>query len=153
MLADRIREYVRINYVEPAKRAGTTEVTVRAGDVHRQMGLQDQVPVVCDALDTDIFRDRNGLEVVRREGPRHGPNRRDFFCFVVAPAIVAGRFLLKANPADCPNGNGHPASASEWEGLSLVSQPPRQSKDGRPVPVAHRRDPTEGDLIAVWTNE
>lgn len=49
-LADEIREYVLVNYIEPARRWGESTVTVRAGDVHKAMGSKDRMPAVAGAL-------------------------------------------------------------------------------------------------------
>jgi hypothetical protein len=37
--ADRIRQFVRDRYVAPARIDGRAQITIRAGDVHRAMGL------------------------------------------------------------------------------------------------------------------
>ena len=42
--ADEIRQYVVDNYIEPARRAGKRMVSVRAGDVHNSMGLDNRFP-------------------------------------------------------------------------------------------------------------
>jgi 5-methylcytosine-specific restriction enzyme B len=53
--ADQIRRFILDNYIQPARMAGTDVVTVRAGDVHRDMGLSNAMPSVCQALDGKKF--------------------------------------------------------------------------------------------------
>ena len=67
--ADRIRSFVNKEYVEPARRRGESSVTVRAGDVHRALGLKNRVPLVCSALRGKKFLDAHGLRIAGVEGP------------------------------------------------------------------------------------
>ncbi len=71
-LADRIRLHVITNHIAPAREAGETRVRVTSGDVHREMGLQDRMPAVCAALDTQKFLDLAGLTMEERAGPPQG---------------------------------------------------------------------------------
>lgn len=73
-LADEIREYVLVNYVEPARRQGESTVTVRAGDVHKAMGLKDRMPSVASALGATKFEQYANVQLIRREGPHQGAN-------------------------------------------------------------------------------
>ncbi len=71
-LAERIRRYALDHYVEPARLAQERTVTIRAGDVHRNLGLTCRVPAVCSALASTLFRyrvePRAGNVVPRRAG-------------------------------------------------------------------------------------
>lgn len=73
-LADRIREFGYENYIQPARQKGKTQITIRAYDIHKQMGLKDRMPAVCSALGTDKFQNMYNIKLVRREGPTHGAN-------------------------------------------------------------------------------
>ncbi len=55
--ADRIREFVLENYIRPGRSRGDEQVTVRAGDVHRKMGLTSAMPAVCSAVGSSKFAD------------------------------------------------------------------------------------------------
>ena len=79
--ADKIREFVFREYIEPARRRGDTTVTVRAGDVHTKMGLSEGIPAVCSAMGTNKFQYTYGARLVQREGPTNGCNV--FFTFDV----------------------------------------------------------------------
>ena len=45
---------------------------VTAGDVHRELDLQDRMPAVCSALDTQEFLDLAGVDMEGRSGPPQG---------------------------------------------------------------------------------
>lgn len=73
-LADRIRLYVRQELIGPAREAGHPQLRVRAGDVHKAMGLDNRMPAVCGALDAQKFYEEAGVRLIRRSGPRQGAN-------------------------------------------------------------------------------
>jgi len=73
-LADEIREFVCENYIKPARERGEKQIAIRAGDVHKEMGLVSRIPAVCSALGTNKFQDLCGIELIRREGPTNGSN-------------------------------------------------------------------------------
>ena len=50
MLADEIREYAFREFIEPAQKQGEKRIKIRAGDVHKKMGLRNIMPAVCGAL-------------------------------------------------------------------------------------------------------
>ena len=71
-LSDRIRAHVLVHHVAPARDAGENLVSVRAGDVSREMGLQDRVPAVCSALRSGKFLGLAGVEAAGELDPRDG---------------------------------------------------------------------------------
>jgi len=72
ILSDRIRDYARREYVEPARRRRETAVRIVAGDVHKALHLTNRVPAVCSALSSKGFLEGNHLELKSREGPPSG---------------------------------------------------------------------------------
>lgn len=68
--ADQIREFVNRKYVESARTAGKLTVTIRAGEVHSEMGLENRMPAVCSALDGKKFAYKYHLLLIGRTGPR-----------------------------------------------------------------------------------
>ena len=68
-LADRIRANARARHIEPARHAGRKTVTLRAGDIARDMGLKNRMPAVCSALGSKLFLREAGLRLVERIGP------------------------------------------------------------------------------------
>jgi hypothetical protein len=72
--ADDVRKYCLDNLVEPARRRGEKELTVRAGDVHTAMGYKNRMPLVCAALGAKKFEASAGVERVSLTGPTNGAN-------------------------------------------------------------------------------
>ena len=75
-LADKIREYVLNEYIKPARRRGESTVTVRAGDVHKAMGLVNRMPAVGGALGAAKFENYANVRRIKSEGPHQGANLR-----------------------------------------------------------------------------
>lgn len=73
-LADEIRAFAYERCLKTAREGGIKTVTVRAGDVHDEMGLKDKIPSVCGALGTKKFLKQYNLRLVKREGPSCSAN-------------------------------------------------------------------------------
>lgn len=58
ILAAQIRQHVVDEIVIPARQAGHTKVTIRAGDVHQAMDLNNCMPAVCSAIGAEKFYDQ-----------------------------------------------------------------------------------------------
>lgn len=48
--SDRVRDHIKRKYVDPAKKAGKKSLSIRAGDIHSELGFLRRIPVVCSAL-------------------------------------------------------------------------------------------------------
>lgn len=48
--SERVREHVKRKHIDPAKKAGKKSLSIRAGDIHRELGFTRRIPVVCSAL-------------------------------------------------------------------------------------------------------
>lgn len=72
--ADRIRSFIIRTFVEPARREGGAFLSVRAGDVHRMMGLSNMPRAVCSVLRGTKLRQEANLHLNRQEGPTDGMN-------------------------------------------------------------------------------
>jgi hypothetical protein len=70
--AKAIREYIRAHYLEPARQRRETLVTLRAGDLHRELGLRNRVPNVCQVMESKILEKEAGVKVSSRQGPPSG---------------------------------------------------------------------------------
>lgn len=68
--ADAIRQYAMDNHVLPWRESKADELTIRAGDLEREMGLRNATPNVCSALEGRKFLALANLALVRRDGPR-----------------------------------------------------------------------------------
>jgi hypothetical protein len=69
---DRVREYARRQYIEPARKHGDIMVRIVAGDVHKALGLRNRPTQVCDALRSWKFLEDNHLALMKEEGPPSG---------------------------------------------------------------------------------
>jgi len=72
--ADRIREFVIANYIEPAREQGQSSVTVRAGDVAVALQLTNKLPNVCQAITRSKMRKLANVVVSSITGPNPGAN-------------------------------------------------------------------------------
>lgn len=72
--ADRIRAYCIDTRITPARARGEKTVTIRAGDIAREMGLQGRMPAVCGALQTLKFEQLAHVKRIAIEGPGNGMN-------------------------------------------------------------------------------
>ena len=71
-LADQVRAFVQRAYIAPARARGESQVTVIAGDVHREMRLVNRIPAVCSALRSSAMLERNNLRIIRDVAPPSG---------------------------------------------------------------------------------
>lgn len=83
--ADAIRAFVVAKILAPARERGDSQVVIRAGDVHRAMGLQGAMPAVCSALGGNKFAGTAGLMPLGRHGPGNGSNAYFYFALAAAP--------------------------------------------------------------------
>ena len=72
ILADRIRQYVLEKKITPARQQDRLNVTIVAGEIHAEMGLENRIPAVCGALDAEKFLDYASIRLIERRGPRQG---------------------------------------------------------------------------------
>lgn len=72
--ADAIRAHIIERHIRPAQSRGKTHVELRAGDIHRELGLRSRMPAVCSAMEGRKFLDQAGVSVSERRGPKHGSN-------------------------------------------------------------------------------
>ena len=68
--AEKVREYARVTFIEPARSRGEKTVTFTSSDIHKGMGLKSRFPLVCSAIDAGKFQDYASVILVRRDGPR-----------------------------------------------------------------------------------
>ncbi|MGO9009636.1 MAG: hypothetical protein ACLQPN_05995 [Bryobacteraceae bacterium] len=70
--ADRIRQYLKQRYVDTARIQGVTVVRIVAGAIHKELGLRNRVPNVCQVLGSPKFLNENQLVLEKFEGPPSG---------------------------------------------------------------------------------
>jgi 5-methylcytosine-specific restriction protein B len=74
MRADEIRGHVIRNHFEPARAARKAEITLRAGDVHKELLLVDRMPAVCSVLGSNRLEREARVKRLKIEGPHDGAN-------------------------------------------------------------------------------
>ncbi|MGO9229665.1 MAG: hypothetical protein ACLQKA_10735 [Bryobacteraceae bacterium] len=82
--ADRIREHLKKQFLEPARLRAMTTVRVVAGDIHKELGLRNQVPNVCQVLRSKKFLNENRLVLEKFEGPPSGLGTTATFTYRLA---------------------------------------------------------------------
>jgi len=96
--SDSIRKHVRERLLKPAIQRGEKIISVNAGAVHRALGLNNRVPMVCAALRSKKFLEENGLRIISRTGPPSGQSTTVTLTYEVlgpsATASVADNPLL-----------------------------------------------------------
>jgi hypothetical protein len=72
--ADKIRQFALDHYVVPARATGLAVITIRAGDIHRELNLANAMPAVCSAIGSNKFEQIAQVRSVNRTGPANGAN-------------------------------------------------------------------------------
>ena len=82
--ADRIRQYLKEQYLDAARLRGVNIVRIVAGDVHKELGLSNRVPNVCQVLHSPKFLNENRLVLEKFEGPPSGLSTTATFTYRLA---------------------------------------------------------------------
>jgi len=69
--SDRIRDYVKRKYINPAKKEGKKTLSLRAGDIHNELGFSRRIPVVCSALRSRKLTKICDIELTYIGGPNN----------------------------------------------------------------------------------
>jgi hypothetical protein len=70
--SDLVREHAARVYLAEAQRQSRTTFRINAGEVHKQLGFHNRVPLVCAALKSAKFLKKNHLRLVAQTGPPSG---------------------------------------------------------------------------------
>lgn len=70
--ADRIRHFAVENYITLARQRGQRTMRLKAGEIHRAMGLSNAMPAVVSAIEARKFRDLARVTLLERTGPHAG---------------------------------------------------------------------------------
>ncbi|MCZ0810624.1 AAA family ATPase [Roseovarius sp. EGI FJ00037] len=138
--ADRAR-FVALNYfIEPAREAGQSSVTIRAGDLHDLCGLEKNWANVCQALEGEKFQSLAQVAAPKIEGPARS---------------TTTMFTFELGPKDFINGEHMPHSANTAAENLILFGPPGTGKTYRTAAEAVRLCGEEvpedrDDLMAVY---
>ena len=72
--SDRVRDHVKREYINPAKKEGKKTLSIRAGDIHRELGFTRRIPVVCSALRSRKLSKSCNIELTYIGGPNNTAN-------------------------------------------------------------------------------
>jgi hypothetical protein len=78
---DRIREQVRVKYVEPARLSRHGRFSIRCGTVEKELGMSNRTAQVCTALKSAKFLEPNHLRLVETTGPPSGMGRNTVYTY------------------------------------------------------------------------
>jgi len=76
-LAEEIREFVNIHYLEIARNGWKKETRIRVGDIHCEMRLRSRYQAVIAALETKLFERKYSVRRIATTG--NGANRAFVF--------------------------------------------------------------------------
>lgn len=133
-----IREYIRTRYMEPARNRRETLVTLRAGDIHRELGLKNRVPNVCQVMESRLLEREAGVKVSSKQGPPSGRGTTLTITYTVDLAELAKRGAVEgvseasggSDPAEQPwvrlfyelRGMGKDVFAAEGGGEAFINR-------------------------------
>jgi hypothetical protein len=89
--SDAIRRHAYERYVSPAHRRKEKIISINVGDVHREMGLSNRVPLVCAALGSKKFLGEHGLRIVSKTGPPSGQSTTVTFLYEIVQSKTEKR--------------------------------------------------------------
>jgi len=82
-LSQKIADHVSTRYVKPARQRNQTMIEVKAGDVHRALGLKNRVASVCTTLESQKFQREHSLFLFHSSGPASGRSTTVSFSYYV----------------------------------------------------------------------
>jgi 5-methylcytosine-specific restriction protein B len=101
--ANEVRKFARQKYVEPALQRRERKIQIRAGDVHKQLTLKNRVPLVCQALESEIFLKENNLVLETKEGPPSGLSTSVVFTYRVVDEAAGSSSVVIEPTASAAN--------------------------------------------------
>src|ERR1700677_4725724 len=83
-LSETVLQFVRANYVHPARMQGQTTVEVKAGDIHSGLRWSRRVPLVCSALSSRKFQNAAGVRLIEtKDAPPSGLSTRTIYRYEI----------------------------------------------------------------------
>jgi len=83
-LSETVLQFVRANYVHPARQRGSRIVEVKAGDIHNGLRWSRRVPLVCSALSSQKFQSAVGVRLIEtKDAPPSGLSTRTTYRYEI----------------------------------------------------------------------
>jgi 5-methylcytosine-specific restriction enzyme B len=131
--ADRIRQHVLTNYIEPARKRGERSISVRVRDVHDALGLSEAWANVCQAIAGPKFQSLANVQEPKAEGPP--VSSTTVFVFDLAAEV----FTVPAVEAELSRRFGQPIKDVQYIRAWRL-------RDGREIALERDRAPAQ-----LWT--
>lgn len=126
--ADRIRLFTFATVIAPAREAGQDTVTVRAGDIHKEVGLKNRYASVVNALRAKKFAALADVTIIRQEGARVGASTE--FTFALTDAAASeGAAAAPAWPETSPSEAAQVPPTIAETPRAAVDAPPAAPKE------------------------
>src|ERR1700690_2736999 len=84
--SDAVRRHAYEKYVSAARRRREKTVSINVGEVHRDLALNNRVPLVCAALGSKKFLTEHGLRILSKTGPPSGQSTTVTFTYEIVNA-------------------------------------------------------------------
>jgi hypothetical protein len=81
--SDAVRRHAYEKYISAARRRREKTVAINVGEVHRELALNNRVPLVCAALGSKKFLAEHGLRIVSKTGPPSGQSTTVTFTYEI----------------------------------------------------------------------
>jgi hypothetical protein len=82
--SDAVRRHAYDKYISAARRRKEKTVAINVGEVHRDLALNNRVPLVCAALGSKKFLTEHGLRIVSKTGPPSGQSTTVTYTYELA---------------------------------------------------------------------
>jgi len=83
-LSETVLQFVRANYVDPARLRGQATIEIKAGDIHSGLRWSRRVPLVCSALSSQKFQSAVGVKLLgTKDAPPSGLSTRTIYRYEV----------------------------------------------------------------------
>lgn len=69
--SDLVRQYAKKQYIDTTRDEGKDKVSIRAGNVHNELGFSQRLPLVCAALRSKKFLELCNIDLVKVIGPKN----------------------------------------------------------------------------------
>ncbi len=86
--SDAVRRHAYEKYVLESRRRKEKLISINVGEVHREMGLSNRVPLVCAALGSKKFLKEHGLRIVSKTGPPSGQSTTVTFLYEMVNSMA-----------------------------------------------------------------
>lgn len=84
--SDVVRGYASEKFINPAKQLGQKTVVVNVGKIHKALGMNNRVPLVCLALKSRKFLEDQGLRILSITGPPSGQSTTVTYTYEILEA-------------------------------------------------------------------